>query len=259
MVQRSTVVNAILLCCAVYLISMTYIHSNIAFPHHLQPERVTVRSPELEQKEPVVIEDPIIVDNFKASLETLLPRLQYWEYLPKLSPPNAGGVLPSSTASEKEHFLTFEVDHGGFNNIRLQFETVVVLAHLLNRTLVLPPKQRYYLIGNDVLLEHFYDVHALRDYMRVISAEEYLKAHGNPSGMTSSKEIYKYYREHSDGAHPQYQMHDDVVAIPSIAECKAKRDHDYEEFYYPKLTSFVDYRKLHELNTSVQIFLVLLA
>merc|ERR1719343_898072 len=45
-------------------------------------------------------------------------------------------------------YLTFEPDHGGWNNIRMSMETILVLAHAMGRTLVLPPAQRVYLLDN---------------------------------------------------------------------------------------------------------------
>jgi hypothetical protein len=46
-------------------------------------------------------------------------------------------------------YLTFEPDGGGFNNIRMSLETMVVLAHAMGRTLVLPPSQGHYLLRKD--------------------------------------------------------------------------------------------------------------
>ncbi|KAL7547776.1 hypothetical protein ACHAWF_011053 [Thalassiosira exigua] len=48
---------------------------------------------------------------------------------------------------ETERFLTFEPDHGGWNNIRMAMETALVMSHAMGRTLVLPPEQRFYLLG----------------------------------------------------------------------------------------------------------------
>ncbi len=43
---------------------------------------------------------------------------------------------------DAEKYITFEPDHGGWNNIRMAYETLLVMAHAMGRTLVLPPKQK---------------------------------------------------------------------------------------------------------------------
>ena len=43
-------------------------------------------------------------------------------------------------------YCSFEVDNGGFNNVRMALETVAVFAHATGRRLVVPPKQRVYLL-----------------------------------------------------------------------------------------------------------------
>lgn len=48
---------------------------------------------------------------------------------------------------DTERFLTFEPDHGGWNNIRMAMETALVMSHAMGRTLVLPPEKRFYLLG----------------------------------------------------------------------------------------------------------------
>ena len=41
----------------------------------------------------------------------------------------------------QDKYLTFEYDAGGWNNIRMGLECLVVLGHVLRRTVVLPPPQ----------------------------------------------------------------------------------------------------------------------
>ena len=43
--------------------------------------------------------------------------------------------------------MTFEPDEGGFNNMRMAMETVLVFAAATGRTLVMPPRQRFYLLA----------------------------------------------------------------------------------------------------------------
>ena len=67
---------------------------------------------------------------------------------PTLLPSPSLSFLPMPRDMKDEpKYVTFEPDHGGFNNIRMAFETVVVLAHAMGRTLVLPPSQRFYLLN----------------------------------------------------------------------------------------------------------------
>jgi hypothetical protein len=49
--------------------------------------------------------------------------------------------------TSKDHYLTFEPDLGGWNNIRMSMEIVFVLAAVTGRTLVLPPNAPFYLLG----------------------------------------------------------------------------------------------------------------
>lgn len=47
----------------------------------------------------------------------------------------------------EEKFLTFEPDVGGWNNIRMALETVIMLGISMGRTIVLPPETRIYLLN----------------------------------------------------------------------------------------------------------------
>jgi hypothetical protein len=48
----------------------------------------------------------------------------------------------------KDHYLTFEADQGGWNNIRMSMEIIFVLAAVTGRVLVLPPNAPFYLLGH---------------------------------------------------------------------------------------------------------------
>lgn len=92
---------------------------------------------------------------------------------------------PSATAGP-ERYITFDVDIGGFNNIRMQFEFLVVIAAITGRTLVLPPAAPWYLInwgpikreadiGGVCSYEEFFDINALRRYIKVISTADFIQ------------------------------------------------------------------------------------
>jgi hypothetical protein len=50
-------------------------------------------------------------------------------------------------ADHDKKYLTFEYDLGGWNNVRMGVECIVVVAHAMGRTLVAPPAQNLYLLG----------------------------------------------------------------------------------------------------------------
>jgi hypothetical protein len=80
-----------------------------------------------------------------------------------------------------KRYLTFEPDPGGWNNIRMSMEIIFSLAATTGRTLVLPPKAPFYLLGMGP--EHarsfgsFYDVSkgAFQKEVEVISMEEFFE------------------------------------------------------------------------------------
>jgi len=88
--------------------------------------------------------------------------------------------------SKPQHYITFDVDIGGFNNIRMQFEYVVIMAAITGRTLVLPPPSPWYLINFGPIqregdvdgvcdYSEFFDLSALRQYINVISTAEFIQ------------------------------------------------------------------------------------
>lgn len=91
---------------------------------------------------------------------------------------------PLYDANGPEKYLTFEPDEGGWNNIRMALETAIALAHGMGRTLVLPPKMKFYLLnksekmeGNVLTYDSFFHIDAIaaeHSHFNVISFEEYL-------------------------------------------------------------------------------------
>lgn len=101
---------------------------------------------------------------------------------------DAHGNSPARTT-----YLTFEPDHGGWNNIRMSMETILALAFATGRTLVLPPAQELYLLQKhkhtrhgaaqqtEFSLSHFFHMEAIHrehEGLDIISMEEFLQRQG---------------------------------------------------------------------------------
>jgi hypothetical protein len=93
---------------------------------------------------------------------------------------------------DEEEYLTFEPDHGGWNNIRMAMETVLALAFSMGRTLVLPPEKRLYLLSQTKKTRHgvtqkhafsFADffhmnsIHNEHEGLNIITMEDFLQRH----------------------------------------------------------------------------------
>jgi len=93
-----------------------------------------------------------------------------------------------STFYDEEKYITFEPDHGGWNNIRMAYETILVLAHAMGRTLVLPPESKMYLLGKggnehkkDFTFNDFFHLDSIameHEGLSIITMEDFLKRKG---------------------------------------------------------------------------------
>jgi hypothetical protein len=92
--------------------------------------------------------------------------------------------------SDKKRYMTFEPDPGGWNNIRMSMEIIFVMAAAMGRTLVLPPKAPFYLLGtgkeNARSFGSFYDIAnpAFQKEVEVITMEEFfIREATDPDGL----------------------------------------------------------------------------
>lgn len=90
---------------------------------------------------------------------------------------------PINTANKQ--YVTFEPDHGGWNNIRMAMEVVLVFAFATGRTLVMPPEQGMYLLNkgekaddNKLHFSDFFYLHRLQETMELIEMDKFLEREG---------------------------------------------------------------------------------
>jgi hypothetical protein len=96
-----------------------------------------------------------------------------------------------------DRYLTFEYDQGGWNNVRMALECMIVIAHAMGRTLVIPPQQHLYLLGqnhqdkgdkkahDEMGFEDFFDIQLLSSHKgyHVIPMKEFLQNEGVTGGL----------------------------------------------------------------------------
>lgn len=100
-------------------------------------------------------------------------------------------------SSDEESFMTFEPDAGGWNNIRMSLEIIIVLAAATGRTLVLPPKTPLYLMGdNKHSFDQFFDLFStkLKKHVKIITMGEFLQKHASSLIPTYEKNKDMYTR-----------------------------------------------------------------
>ena len=68
--------------------------------------------------------------------DELAAEMVYWRDIPS----DAKFTSPFYNPDTTEKFLFFDADSAGFNNKRISFESFVIMAHSMGRTLVMPPK-----------------------------------------------------------------------------------------------------------------------
>jgi len=162
----------------------------------------------------------------------------YWRDVP---PSDAHYVSPfhpmhsaDPSGNFQEKYISFEPDRGGFNNIRMALETVVVLALATGRTLVLPPEKGLYLLRKGKKNEKksftfldFFDLQeAAKQYrgFNVITMEDFLKKESGilfdrpPHGETKWDDkplegLWMWFRSHSKI--PIWSPKECVAAIPA--------------------------------------------
>mmetsp|Transcript_38251 Transcript_38251/g.82390 ORF Transcript_38251/g.82390 Transcript_38251/m.82390 type:complete len:921 (-) Transcript_38251:426-3188(-) len=100
-----------------------------------------------------------------------------------------------STSFWKAKYLTFEMDDSGWNNMRLGLENVMLLAHSMGRTLVLPPKRQlaHGLLDKSgskvVSFSDFYDIdsiNAKQKGLNIITMDQFLEREATSGQLNSN-------------------------------------------------------------------------
>lgn len=133
--------------------------------------------------------------------------LIYWRDIPSdaaYSSPNYNAQIQESNAGSfnRIKYLTFEMDGSGWNNIRLGFENMILLAHSMGRTLVMPPKRQIAhgmpdTSGRKIIsFDDFYDIEAINAKhkgLNIISMDEFLERealNGHLKSMSTGEVVY---------------------------------------------------------------------
>ena len=153
--------------------------------------------------------DPIGARDVSAEYYSTLESLQQQQhpFIPKpLDNLNHTNLL-QTVKSSRRRYLTFEPDTGGFNNKRMSFEVVIILAAMSGRTLVLPPEQYMYLLqpkagdkrkGRRQLTDYFNltDNISFMRHVPIISSEEFLQLEGGEDGIISMAGFNETWKTH---------------------------------------------------------------
>ena len=96
----------------------------------------------------------------------------------------------------EDGYVLFEKWPGGFNNIRMSFELAACISFLLNRTLVIPPKQDFYLLEGECSFEDFFDFNNLG--IKWLDYSEFAKIENKAENFNEIKETCQVFNAGTD-------------------------------------------------------------
>lgn len=90
----------------------------------------------------------------------------------------------------KSKYIVFQIDCGGLNNIRMQYEILSILSNLSDRSLVLHPPVNWYLLGNEKLSpEDIFDFDCWASHVSILRPKEWFEILG-VKGRTEYKSFF---------------------------------------------------------------------
>lgn len=109
-------------------------------------------------------------------------------------------------AKMRGKYLTFEPDTGGWNNLRMSFENILIYAAVSGRALVLPPDQNIYLLdpkkGDKRKGRNYFDLFNLTEHTEllrrvpILTAKEFLEVEGGPDGLVPLNQYNETFQKH---------------------------------------------------------------
>lgn len=180
------------------------IHSLLTEPKPVSVKTTKVKEMESEEPEPVAdhelkhnatyrygAQKGILICNG----EKIDSEVVYWKIVPGDN--EFESPITPHHGLHHDRYLTFEYDNGGWNNIRMGVEALIVLAHAMGRTLVIPPQQHLYLLGeshkdkhdahphDEMGFEDFFDINLLRSHQgfHVLTMEQFLQQEAITGGL----------------------------------------------------------------------------
>jgi hypothetical protein len=129
-------------------------------------------------------------------------------------------------AKMRGKYLTFEPDTGGWNNLRMSFENILIYAAVSGRALVLPPDQNIYLLDpkGGRKGRNYFDLFNLTEHTEllrrvpILTAKEFLEVEGGEHGLVPI-----------NGYNATFQKH--LWAITEECEDRKKSDVFCEDLY----------------------------
>ena len=141
-------------------------------------------------------------------------------------------IAPSTTTGLRlppnNKYILFQLDCGGLNNIRMQYEILTVIAWLSNRTLVLHPKTRWYLMGDKQLYaEDIFDFDCWASQISILTSKEFLQKIKKPI----QSDYKSFFRNLEDG---DYGKVDEPLWSPGKTKFKPEflKNHDLIWYFY---------------------------
>ncbi len=152
-------------------------------------------------------------------------------------------------------FIVFQIDCGGLNNIRMQFETLTVLSWLSGRTLVLPPPTTWYLLGNKQIEPgDIFDLDCWGSHIPILTYDEWIEYLGY--GSKKSIEYKDFFRNLERG---DYGKVTEPLWSPGKTKFKMEflnqKDATIWYFYCDRIENFrnLDHRMLGNTECYFQI------